>query len=554
MAHWSSKFQSDSSKNTLAFWRLFLPVLLITLMTVSSLIGAWYFIKSEHEYSSQVSREQAYLQVHAQQFHKELASVIGDLKILASLPALSQSAHLANGARLEELAKVCKSFVQARHVYDQIRYLDIDGNEKVRVNYKDNEAIVVAKPFLQNKKSRYYFQEILQLKPGEVYLSRLDLSIENGFVEVPFKPMLRLGVMLFTQDSAGQRVPQGVLVINYLADNLIQLIQPINLHADILHTDSPRLQMLDTEGYWLRSSRPEEEWGFMFPGSERFNLAEQKPALWNSMQHSRSGVWRDDTGSYQFQFIQAKNLKLQVSEKVIDVVSLVPSKQVGQDYGWYLLSFIPESEYSTQAKQKLRDSLWLIYLSFLIALLLAYFVTKYRLMLQQEAAQTEYIAFHDALTGAYNRRAWEDYISVELRDGMNSGDSNVAFALAYVDLNDFKPINDSEGHDFGDEVLKVTVSRLKGAVREGDYVVRLGGDEFLVVFNSIQRGLRQSDLRGKLSAAFEKPFHVCGKEVMVSCAIGVAGFPADAAELDELMSSADSRMYLHKNERKVVQG
>ncbi len=108
-------------------------------------------------------------------------------------------------------------FANKKKRYDQIRYLDSSGMEIVRINFNGGRPQVVKQRELQNKSSRYYFREALVLERGGIYLSPLDLNIEEGEIEYPLKPMMRFGTPVF--DQAGDK--KGIILLNYFGDYLI---------------------------------------------------------------------------------------------------------------------------------------------------------------------------------------------------------------------------------------------------------------------------------------------------------------------------------------------
>lgn len=106
-------------------------------------------------------------------------------------------------SELSRIRTILEAVSQRKEVYDQLRYLDMEGNEIVRINFKDDHAQVVPPEQLQNKRHRYYFSEAVQLGCRKIYVSPLDLNIEHGQIEVPLKPMIRLASPVY--DDEGQR-------------------------------------------------------------------------------------------------------------------------------------------------------------------------------------------------------------------------------------------------------------------------------------------------------------------------------------------------------------
>jgi diguanylate cyclase (GGDEF)-like protein len=153
-------------------------------------------------------------------------------------------------------------------------------------------------------------------------------------------------------------------------------------------------------------------------------------------------------------------------------------------------------------------------------------------------------ALHDALTGLPNRVLLADRICQGLSRASRSGSS---VAVAFLDLDHFKLINDTQGHAEGDALLRAVAERLSGAVRAGDTVARFGGDEFVVVYEEVSSREEAADLAERVRSTLEYPFVLGGEKVYVSASLGVAIGASDATT-EELLRDADAAMYHAKIE------
>ena len=163
----------------------------------------------------------------------------------------------------------------------------------------------------------------------------------------------------------------------------------------------------------------------------------------------------------------------------------------------------------------------------------------------------EWDAEHDALTGLPNRRVLDRELDRALRRAARAG---TAVAVLFVDLDDFKGVNDSHGHAAGDEVLTAVAGRLTGAVRGQDLVVRAGGDEFIVVASDLTAPGEADGtiIAGHLEQALEAPIAVSGGHLArVTASVGLSVFPRDAQDAWVLLASADAAMYRAKRERQA---
>lgn len=167
---------------------------------------------------------------------------------------------------------------------------------------------------------------------------------------------------------------------------------------------------------------------------------------------------------------------------------------------------------------------------------------------QREADnQIQYLARHDALTGLPNRILFSETLVQTLH---NSARHRRRFALLFIDLDRFKDINDTLGHQAGDQLLHEMAQRLKETLRGGDFVARLGGDEFVVLLPEIEIGNDAAIVARKLLAALTKPIVVHGQECRVSASIGISEYPTDAKDEHALMKNADIAMYHAKEQGK----
>ena len=150
-------------------------------------------------------------------------------------------------------------------------------------------------------------------------------------------------------------------------------------------------------------------------------------------------------------------------------------------------------------------------------------------------------AHHDGLTGLANRFLLTDRFQFTVERAKRSGHS---FALLMVDLNDFKAINDHHGHVAGDEVLVITAQRLLGAVRASDTVARIGGDEFVLIIESIEDPLEMRRIGEKLFDMLNDPITLnTGVVEKLGASIGLALYPNDGDSLNDLLHVADQAMY-----------
>ncbi|MGF1907214.1 diguanylate cyclase domain-containing protein [Aliivibrio salmonicida] len=174
-------------------------------------------------------------------------------------------------------------------------------------------------------------------------------------------------------------------------------------------------------------------------------------------------------------------------------------------------------------------------------LLMAFF--KMNEAVHKKTEVLAYKAHHDELTGLKNR----SMVSTELQYALHHGEkTETKVAVYFIDLNKFKQINDTLGHNVGDEVLKETAKLLAETVRSKDGVFRLGGDEFLIIAQDISQPSGVKRLGTKLVEKFKFPIKIEGHSITISPSIGIAVYPDDAMNGDDLMKFSDLAMYKAK--------
>jgi diguanylate cyclase (GGDEF)-like protein len=162
-------------------------------------------------------------------------------------------------------------------------------------------------------------------------------------------------------------------------------------------------------------------------------------------------------------------------------------------------------------------------------------------------AQLKAMALYDSLTGLPNRILFFDRLTMTA-EHCRRYDSR--FGLLYIDLDGFKKVNDTLGHAAGDELLKLVGRQLLAMCRNSDTVARLGGDEFAIISTEIDSASDVETLAMRIIAAFEHPIRIAAGEIIVGASIGIALFPADSKETEDLVRLADKTMYAAKRQGK----
>ncbi len=253
------------------------------------LIGVSFVLYKAHK-TVLMDREIHNLEQQQTIINKTFKTIISDLKFIEKHHKLQT--FLSNGSddHLAGFISDLHSFSEAKGIYDQIRFLNNEGMEIIRINYNRAKAFIVPPEILQSKKKRYYFADTYKLNHGEIFMSPFDLNIEHGIIEKPLKPMIRFGTPVF--DTLKQK--KGVLILNYLGTDLLK-----NISLMALNTPG-KIMLLNSRGYWLKGDRPDDEWGFMFKDKKNKIFKERFPAAWEKISKDNSGQFVNDEGMFTF--------------------------------------------------------------------------------------------------------------------------------------------------------------------------------------------------------------------------------------------------------------
>jgi len=161
-------------------------------------------------------------------------------------------------------------------------------------------------------------------------------------------------------------------------------------------------------------------------------------------------------------------------------------------------------------------------------------------------AQLRYIAYHDPLTGLPNRKTFYERVEELIAQSDRRGPSR--WALLFLDLDRFKDINDTLGHDMGDLLLKRAADRIQGFIRKSDHVFRLGGDEFTVIVTELKKDIDAARVAEKILEALAEPYRINGHSLFITASMGISLYPSDGRSVEALVRNADTAMYEAKRD------
>ncbi|MGB3693804.1 MAG: PAS domain S-box protein, partial [Spirulinaceae cyanobacterium] len=316
MPYSSSLANKASNIATLqSFLSLFVPIILLIGGFLSLIYQGNYKLQRQEIELNEIRSVEQQEKIAASDFKV----IISDLKFLAEQNEL-KSISKATSNPANNLIKNYLAFSGYKALYDQIRFVDTTGQEVIRVNYNQGQPTSVPPEELQNKANRDWFQESINLKPGDIYISELDLNIERGKIEEPLKPVVRFGAPIF--DNYGRK--KGLLILNYLGQQFLDNLEVKN------HTSLGKVLLINNQGYWLKGLKSEDEWGFMYPERQERTFKQTFPQAWAEMAGKERGQLQTKEGLFTFTTVETwqENQDIKTSSGETN-------------YSWKMITYVP---------------------------------------------------------------------------------------------------------------------------------------------------------------------------------------------------------------------
>ncbi len=409
--------------------------------------------------------------------------------------------------------------------FDQVRLLDLNGYEKVRVNLNDrNVAEAVPVNQLQNKSNRYYFRESLTLSDHQMYMSPMDLNVENEQIEKPYKPMIRFGMPVF--DAHKERI--GVLIFNYQAQQIFDSLEAMNVHK------GDQWILLNSEGYYLHGPDPEKSFGFMFP-EKKTGFFSDHPDLWRKILETDDKIFRQPEAIY----FRKGVTPIRKNDTILTVMPRC---------NWTLLMVMPWENVRGKDGLLIRGTVLLTCIIGPILGLLGWFLGKSRVKNRWYLKSLEESATRDGMTGLFNHREAMHRLEYQIDLSERTGTS---LCVAFFDLNDLKPVNDTLGHESGDQMIIAAADSIAGSIRKSDIAARIGGDEFLAIFPNFHFEHTQSVFQRIEQLYADKSRELFNRELTLSW--GLSCWEGKSDTVENLIARADKDMYEMKQKYKQRQ-
>ena len=517
-------------KKVIIYSLIFFVIFMSAFWTVTYYLGE---NERENETSKLITAEEGRLTAEKNIYSDEIHKMGADVLFLADM----YSYYSDTEGGLEDIVEVWEDFSFREKVYDQIRYIDAAGDEVIRIDFNDALCEQVDEKELQNKSGRYYFTDTMAIDEGQIFVSKLDLNIENGEIEQPIKPMIRMGTPVFNEDGS----PAGIVIVNFSAEYLLKYISGVD---KLLTGDN---YVVNSNGYYIyNGTDPEAQWTFMYEGLENEGFFADYPEAWAQMHDSHDGViWTED-GCFIYE-----TLSLHGTGSPYDDLADEDTMIAGEG-ALYAISHLheglglEETLFLTTGERLCRlwfDTWFILFLFVPLSGLIAFIIVGRKV----SAEQTKYFSEYDTMTGVLNRRAGLKLLEIRYKRARETGD---ALSICFADVNGLKQVNDQIGHDAGDDMITSVVEVMKEQIRQTDFIVRMGGDEFLIVL--IKTGTKTAETVWKrIAAEFERINSEEDRPYNISVSHGIETFSTQADEkIDDVIAAADQKMYLEKREIK----
>ncbi len=500
-----------------------------------------------------------------------LGEVAEDARLLANLDLSAQVARDTAGtqaeARKAQIADTFASLLAVHPEYFQARLIGARENrmELVRVDRDRDKLKRVIGADLQEKGYYPYVFQGLRREKGQVYLSQIIINHEQGAHSGLDKPTLQVSTPV--ESEPGRNA--GLIVINVDLNGLFALLK----------TDLPddfRVYLTNEGGDFL--IHPDASQTFGFDRGRRILAQDAFASIGDIVQgRADSMVIRataEQGGENLAAFVKlafgdphenrfvilglsqpVRNVLLATRElavatlqmvAVFSVLAIILAVLVARALTGPLNAMVgaarrySDDQTISELPVTRNDELGLLARSFRE---MQDRINAHISQLHESQRDIVHLARHDALTGLANRLLLHDRLEHAIAGSQRAGRK---VALIFIDLDRFKPINDTLGHAVGDEVLKAVAHRLKNMVREADTVARLGGDEFVILIESFEDPRQVGLIAQKVVDSFRLPLKISGHEIRMGASIGIGMYPEDGNNASALLDKADMAMYRAK--------
>ncbi len=425
------------------------------------------------------------------------------------------------------------SLANHRQVFDYIRLFDTNRMELLRVNFYSEGSYAINGLFRAQLPDQVpFFDEASKMSYGQVYVSRMELFRNRGVLQRPLKPLITVSTPVFKDGMY-----KGVFAVCYNAKYILNVFQEVSAGSE------GQMYWLNTDGYYLSNKQdPDAEFAFEYEDKQDISFWAKYPDAFARMIKEKQGYFETSDGYYVFTSISPYNGYLGNGARLYN-----NGYKLGEDK-WLAVSFISRQNLRVlgittsfwDMTAYILQTQWPVYLFiFMLSLVLGLLLVYGKL----SRDRIRYFSEYDCMTGALNRRAGVVMLERSCREAVRDQQK---LSVCFTDVDGLKQVNDQLGHEKGDELLIGVVGGIKRCIRQHDYVIRLGGDEFLIVF--IKAGVEQAETAWqRICAEYDRVNTTEHRPYLLSASHGIAEITPDVKRvIDEVLSEADAKMYAEK--------
>ncbi len=513
---------SKISKLSISIIQSFFVIFFITIIIDGVVFLTFKFIEKKQIIKTYKDEAFKHLDYLTEIIHSHFEIAISDLDYLTQTQEVTKWKEQNNKEVIPYIQNNFLVFSKARQSYDQIRLLNTKGQDIVNIVFKNGRAKIADNLINQEDDIQYYFDQLQKAAPSEIYLSPFNLKTVNGSIELPIKPMIRVGIPLYDENNKFK----GAILLSFQGAIILNDIKNSSYH------EVGSISLLNEKGYWLYSKHPNLNWAFMYPDGNNRSMQFYYPEKWKIIS------------------VAPRRQKI-LKNQLITSVFLCPLSEAHFNIhlkNWILEYTIPFKDMGISNFQILQSFLSQAVIIFPLLMLFSLIFAVVYTQRERYKKAIKHIALYDSLTNIPNRNLLYERIERTIK---LSKRYSFSFAIFFIDLDGFKQTNDIFGHKAGDELLKQVGERIIQCLRSSDTVARYGGDEFVVLLSKIKSKTDCEMIAKKVLLTLSEVFNIYSTEIQIGASIGIAiGNEKFKGPIDKIITEADNAMYEAKSNGK----
>lgn len=425
-----------------------------------------------------------------------------------------------------EMNQIFTMIIKRINLIDQVSFISVTGKEISTVYLNDyGEVKAIAPNKLSNKATQDYFLKSKQLDDYSIYISSLDLNMSAEMTDSTKtinEPIIRIATPIYKNGAV-----EGVIVLNFLVQKLF------SNNIDLTKSSQFSSEIIDNNLYYFHAENPDNNLSYLYGKKILFTDFHNFNPIELGLEDKTTFTLQNNN-IYGIHILSSKKIRENLQTKAYN------NYKIESDFGNII--FIEKYEMTEELDAKTIRFKQLLLTITLILLFyeILFYLYKLTEKKEQEREELSYHVRHDSLTGLLNKKAM-----VEKLESLKS--KKIPLTLLFLDIDNFKEINDYHGHEAGDLVLKEVSNRLLNTIPEKSKVSRIGGDEFLIyLFETDKKEIEY--IAEKLISYTNQPIYYKGASIKVGISIGIT--TDNKYTIGDMINMADDAMYTTKKTSK----